>query len=803
MIYDFCGYATRNNVKCSDGRIIMKDAFKDQDGMKVPLVWNHQHNSPENVLGHAILENRDDGVYAYAVFNDNDMGQRAKELVRHGDISALSIFANKLKEQAGRVMHGIIREVSLVLAGANPEAMIDSFVAHSDGSVTEDRTQGWFFSGMEGELYHAESEDKEDEEDDEEKKRMMRIEKMMARKNGSSEDEDDEDDSDEDGEEEEDSADESDDSDTEEKDGADEEKADESDGEDDEDEKEKLKHAESDDPDEGEETVGDIMETFTDKQKVVVMALIEDALESAGKETKENEEDSTMKHNVFDKETEQQENVLSHSDEMKIVEMAKDSSIGTLKGAMKAFCDNEELAHGFDSQSLTLMFPEYKDVKPGAPEMLTTDQGWITKVLNKVHKSPLTRVRTRYTDIRDIENIRAKGYTKGTQKALQGDISALYRTSDAQTVYVRSDLNRDDILDITDFDVVAYMYNIDRMMLNEELATAIMLGDGREAGAQYKIDETKIRNIWKDEELYTIHRLVNFETVRTELQGSGTGTYFGDNFVYAETFVQELLYGREDAKNVGTADLFITPHVLNKMLLARDRNGRRIYNTVEELRSALNVREIITAEQFEGKFRMVGTQKRELMAILVNLDNYYLGANKGGEITHFTDFDINFNKEQSLLETRCSGANTRPLSALVLECVATNPLNDLTVNVDIAEDFDLLGKVIGDLQSGITVGKSAIRGELKYVTGYTGFDGSHPELQKGNYIALKAECEDADSIVAELVGGDYGPVTLDEDGVIIFRVKNNRQSVKVTAKKTGYADVVKTFSLTGLKLDEA
>jgi len=660
MVYDFCGYATRNNVKCSDGRVILKDAFKDQDGAKVPLVWNHQHNSPDNILGHAFLENRDDGVYAYAVFNDNDMGQRAKELVKHGDISALSIYANKLKENAGRVMHGIIREVSLVLAGANPEAMIDSFVAHSDGSVTEDREQGWFFSGMDGELYHAESEEKDTEEDSEEEARLKRIEKMMAHKAQSDDDEDDDDDSDEDDEEDDDAEDESDDSDA--------------DGEDDEDEDKKLDHADSDDSDEGEETVGDIMETFTDKQKVVVMALIEDALESANKEESKDEEDSTMKHNVFDKETEQ-ENVLSHSDEEKILEMAKDSSIGSLKGAMKAFCENEELAHGFDSQTLTLMFPEYKDVKSGAPEMLTTDQGWITKVLNKVHKSPLTRIRTRFVDIRDIENIRAKGYTKGTQKALQGDISALYRTSDAQTVYVRSDLNRDDILDITDFDVVAYMYNIDRMMLNEELATAIMLGDGRAAGAQYKIDETKIRNIWKDDELYTIHRLVDFSN--STIQGSGTGTSFGENFIYAETFVQELLYGRETAKNVGTADLFITPHVLNKMLLARDMNGRRIYNTVEELRSALNVREIITCEQFEGKVRTVGTggnaQNRELLGILVNLDNYHLGANKGGEITHFTDFDINFNKEQSLLETRTSGANVRPLSALVLECVATNP----------------------------------------------------------------------------------------------------------------------------------
>ena len=666
MVYDFCGYATRNNVRCSDGRVIMKDAFKDDNGKKVPLVWNHQHNSPENVLGHAILENRDDGVYAYAVFNDNDMGQRAKELVRHGDISALSIYANKLKEQAGHVMHGIIREVSLVLAGANPEAMIDSFVAHSDGSVSEDREQGWFFSGIDGEFYHADSEDKDDKEEDEEEDtedededdaRMRRIEKMMANRNKSEEKDEDE---------------------------ADEEEEEEEDEKDEEDE-EKLKHSDSgesdsgdsddsDDSDEGSESVGDIMDTFTDKQKVVVMALIEDAVEEAMKgKTEDNKEDSEMKHNLFDKETEQ-DNTLSHSDEMKILDMAKDSSIGTLKGAMRAFCDNEELAHGFDSQSLTLLFPEYKDLKPGAPEMLTTDQGWISKVLAKVDKSPISKVRVRFTDIRNIENIRAKGYTKGTQKTLPSDITAIYRVADPQTVYVRSDLDRDDIIDMVDFDYVAYMYNIDKMVLNEELATAIMLGDGREPGNQYKIKEDKIIPIWTDDELFSVHRVIDFDAAAAQLQGSNTSGYFGENFIYAETFVQELLYGREDAKNVGIADLYITPHVLNKMLLARDRNGRRIYNTVEELRSALNVREIITAEQFEGKTRTVGNEQRELLGILVKLENYTLGANKGGQISHFTDFDINFNKEQSLLETRVSGMNTRPLSALVLETVVTpNP----------------------------------------------------------------------------------------------------------------------------------
>lgn len=604
MKYDFCGYATRSNVLCSDGRTIMKDAFKDDDGKRVPLVWNHQHDEPANVLGHAILENREDGVYAYATFNDTESGQNARKLIEHGDISALSIYANKLKEHAGKVMHGIIREVSLVMAGANPMAMIDSYVAHSD-EVVEDRTQGWFYSGVDGELYHADSSDKDDDEDEDEDEKKSK---------GSG------------------------------------------------------------------KTVGEVLDSFTDEQKVVVMAMLEEALKnqaSSDGEAKhsddyeeDDEEDNSMKHNVFDKGT-QNDAVLSHSDEQKILDMAKRDNCGSLKAAIKSFCEDESLAHGFDTESLTLMFPEYKDLKPGAPEMLTDDQGWITKVLQKVHKSPIARIRTRFTDIREIEELRAKGYVTGTEKTPTGDVTVLYRTTDPQTVYVFSQLDRDDILDITDFDYVAYMYQIDRMMLNEELATAILLGDGRAVGNQYKIGEDKIRPVWIDDELFTIHRTVDFAAMRAELQGTGTSTYFGDNYIYAETLVQELLYGRETAKNVGQGDLFIAPHVLNQMLLARDRNGRRIYNTVEELRSALNVNSIITVEQFEGKTRTVTENSqsvtKNLLGILYNLNNYHLGAVKGGEITHFTDFDIKFNKQQSLLETRCSGANVRPLSALVLE----------------------------------------------------------------------------------------------------------------------------------------
>ena len=679
MKYDFCGYATRSNVKCSDGRTIMKDAFRDDDGKKVPLVWNHDHSKASSVLGHGILENRDDGVYVYASFNDTPEGQRAKELVRHGDITALSIFANKLKETAGKVMHGVIREVSLVMAGANPEAMIDSYVAHSDGSIQMDRSQGQFYSGMDGELYHSEDNesDEEDaeelnsgselehaedgsEEDEEEAARDRRRERAAARARKDSEEADEAEDAETD-------EDEPDEDDSEES--PDEEETEEPEEEEDE---KRVRHADESGEDDDETTIGDVLDTFTPDQKVVIKAIVDDAVAEAKKSMEHSdEEDTEMKKNLFEQGN-QEENVLSHADEMKILEMAKDTSIGTLQKAIKSFCEDESLAHGFDSQSLTLMFPEYKDLKPGAPEMLTDDQGWISKVLAKVHKSPLTHIRVRFTDIRAIaDGNRAKGYRKGTQKALTGDISAIYRTTDPQTIYIRSDLPRDDVLDIQDFDYVAYMYNIDRMNLNEELATAIMLGDGRGVSDPNKIKEDKIIPIWTDAELFTIHRAVDFDAVKTQLQGSNTNMYFGENFVYAEGFVQELLYGREDAKNVGQGDLYITPHALNKMLLARDRNGRRIYNTVEELRSALNVNSIITVEQFEGKTRTVtveGVSKTySLLAILYDMKNYHLGAAKGGEITHFTDFDINFNTLQSLLETRTSGMNTRPLSALVLE----------------------------------------------------------------------------------------------------------------------------------------
>lgn len=580
--WDFSGWATKNDIRCSDGRVIRKDAFKECDGHTVPLVWNHQHNDPNDILGHARLENREEGVYAYCSFNDSENAKSAKEAVKHGDVAAMSIFANQLKQQGSNVIHGAIREVSLVLAGANPGAFIESIICHNDeGNYDEESDEAVIYTGEKLDLYHAEDQAKNSNSDNE-------------------------------------------------------------------------------------ETIGDVFNTLTEKQKNVVYAMIAEALDNSDEE-EDDEEDDTVKHNVFDRDTDTQDSFLSHSDQEMIIENAKKTTVGSLSAAMELFAqENDQLAHGIDN--IDVLFPEYKDVRPGAPELLTTDQGWITKVLNKVHKSPISRIRTRQADIRNIENLRAQGYTKGKKKAEVGNFSIVRRTTDPTTVYVKSKLDRDDIIDITDFDVVNYMYGIDRMNLNEELATAIMLGDGREEGDEGKIDPTKIRPVWLDDELYTIHADVDIAGMKKQLQGTNTSANFGENYIYAEAIIQTLLYAREQYKGSGTPDFYCTPHLLNVMLLARDLNGRRIYDNVNELRAALNVGEIITAEQFEGKTRQTKeSKKKKLLGIMYNMADYSLGATRGGEITHFTDFDIDFNQQKSLLETRCSGANTRVLSAIALE----------------------------------------------------------------------------------------------------------------------------------------
>lgn len=600
MKYDFGGWATRNDLPCADGRVIKKDAFKAQNGQTVPLVWMHNHADPENVLGLAHLENRDEGVYAFCEFNDTESGKTARELVKHGDVQSLSIFANQLKQAGHDVVHGIIREVSLVLAGANPGAYIDDVVMHGDGET------GIILNYDEMIMGYLEHSDDEDKKEDSPKS--------------------------EDG--------------------------------------------------ENVETVGDVLKTLTDKQYTAVCAVVGQIIEDAkndGEETKKDESkggDNNMKHNVFDTDKRDDKSFLSHADQEEILKLAKTSQVGTFQTALEIYANENALQHdalasGFAQTgdgNVTLLFPEYKDVRPGAPELITNDQGWITTVMNKVHKSPISRIRTSQVDIRNIDALKAKGYTKGKQKKQTGNFKLVRRTTDPQTVYVKSALHRDDIIDITDFDYVAYLYNIDRLMLNEELATAIMLGDGRDDGDEGKISPDHIRPIWLDDDLYTIHVDLDVADAKKELQGTNTAANFGENYIIAEAMINTVLYAREDYKGTGTPDLFITPHMLNQMLLARDINGRRIYSSKTELATALNVGSINTVEQFEGKTRTTSdSKKKKLVAIIANLADYSLGATKGGEVTHFTQFDIDFNQEKSLLETRCSGALTRVYSAIAIE----------------------------------------------------------------------------------------------------------------------------------------
>lgn len=595
--FDFSGWATRNDLLCGDGRTIRKNAFKDNDGQTVPLVWNHDHANAEAVLGHALLENRDDGVYAYCKFNDTEQGKNAKLLVEHGDVRSLSIYANKLKQIGKDVIHGSIRELSLVLAGANPGAFIDFVMAHG-----EDEEDSMIANYDENAitLYHS------DEPEKKEPKEETKENKDMA---------------------------------------------------------EETKN---------EKTVADVFNELTEEQKTVVYAMIGQALEDAGADTEDtNEEDNNMKHNVFDQEEVSRGNVLTHSDQEAIISMARSSSVGSLQEAIKIYAEqNNKLAHGIpqDEESLNLLFPEFHNMNPGAPELIRPDQSWVSRVINKIHKSPYSRIRTRQADAR-IAELRAHGYQKkGDEKTVSANIKLLSRTTDPQTVYRKDALNRDDIIDITDFDVVNYQWGIMKDNMYEELALAALVGDGRDDGDPDKIHETHIRSIWNDEELYTIHKDVDIEAARAELQGTNTSANFGENYIYAEAIITAALYAREQFKGSGTPDLYCTPHLMNVMLLARDLNGRRIYDSKADLAKALNVGEIVEIEQLEGKTRTTTKgDKKALLGLFVNLADYQFGSTKGGELTKFEDFDIDFNQYKYLMETRLSGALTRVFSAIALE----------------------------------------------------------------------------------------------------------------------------------------
>ena len=599
--YDFAGWATRSNQLCADGRTILPDAFKHQDGDIVPLIWNHQHNDPFAVLGKALLHCVDGDVYAYCSFNDTESGNTAKELVKHGDVCSLSICANHLKHNANRgVMHGIVRELSLVVAGANPKARIEDVnLAHSDdgGEYVEEIH---IYTDESIELFHSDDPNKNEKE-----------EKEMG--------------------------------DTE--------------------------------PKNSEKTLKDIYEAMSEEQQNCCDALVGIAVEEVQKKSESMQQsdnleggDDIMKHHIFENKEENQV-MLTHADQEAIIALAKQSNCGSFKQAVEMYAaENEELAHGI-FENYDVLFPEYELLRKGEPETLEKyDQTWVEPALAKIHKSPFTRIRTRYADAR-IAELKAKGYqNKGDQKTLMNKIKMIGRTTDPQTIYIKDDMHRDDVIDITDFSVVDYQWKMMRRALNETLVLAALIGDGREEGDPDKIHEAHIRSIWNDDELYTIHKDVDIAAAKKELQGTNTNANFGENYIYAEAIITAALYSREKFKGTGTPDFYCTPHLVNVMLLARDLNGRRIYESKSDLAKALNVNSIVEVEQFEGKTRTTdGGKTKKLLGIFVNLNDYQFGSTKGGEITRFDDFDMDFNVQKFMLETRLSGSLTRVEAAVVLE----------------------------------------------------------------------------------------------------------------------------------------
>lgn len=593
--YDFSGWATRNDLQCSDGRTIRKDAFKGNDGMTVPLVWNHEHNDPNAVLGHAMLENRDDGVYAYGTFNDTEQGKHAKKLLQNGDVRSLSIWANQLKQIGGDVMHGNIRELSLVLSGANPGAYVDFVMAHSDDE--EDTLYASYDENLM--IWHSDQPPVDNKKGD----------NNMADTNTNN----------------------------------------------------------NANPDTDKKDFESIINSMNEDQRQVMEYMVGLALEEG---EKDDEGDDDMKHNVFEGGNQAQTNVLSHSDEQAIIALAKQSNVGSLKQALEIYAEEnyDTLSHGVFDDNVEKLFPEYELLKKGEPETLERDQSWIAAVISKIHKSPISRIRTRQADAR-IAELRAKGYQKkGNYKENMAQIKLLSRTTDPQTIYIKDEMHRDDIIDITDFDIVAYQWRMMRHLLDEELAMAALVGDQREEGDPDKIHEDHIRSIWHDDELYTIHYDVDIAAAKTALQGSNTSANFGENYIYAEAIITASLYSREKYKGSGTPDLYCTPHLLNVMLLARDLNGRRIYDSKADLAAALNVGDIHTVEQFEGLTRTdASSKKHKLLGLFVNLADYQFGSTKGGEITKFDDFDMDFNRYKYMLETRLSGSLTRVYSAIALE----------------------------------------------------------------------------------------------------------------------------------------
>jgi HK97 family phage prohead protease len=770
--YDFSGWATRNNLRCSDGRVILRDAFKDNNGTVVPLVWNHQHNDPGNVLGHALLENRDQGVYAYCKFNDTESGKNAKMLVDHGDVSALSIYANKLKQQGSNVLHGAIREVSLVLAGANPGAFIDTVMAHGDDPDDEEAI---IYSGEELDIahsndstYYENSVSKKDESEETvgdvldsltEKQRNVvyaLLSDALSKAKSKSEDNKESD-------------------------------ADKKDDiqhsnfgstiEDvinsmDEDQKNvtfalvgeainnnDISHSSTESKEMKKKTVEDIINSMDEDQKNVMFMLIGEAM------NKNNTEDTQVKHNVFDNDY---NDVLSHSDIEAIFDDAR--RIGSMKEAF--------LEHGIEN--IGYLYPDDRNITD-EPIFISREDSWVKKVVDSVHHTPFSRVRSLMADI-TADEARARGYMKGNQKKDE-IFSLLRRSTQPTTVYKKQKIDRDDQIDITDFDVVAWMKKEMRKMLDEELARAYLIGDGRLSSSDDKINEQCIRPIWKDADLFTIKFPIEITANATDNEK-------------AKAFIKACVKSRKLYKGSGNPMMFTTEDMLTAMLMLEDLNGHFIYDSVDKLAQVLRCKEIVTVPVMEGKTRYDDhNNELTLAGIYVNLQDYNVGADQGGSVNMFDDFDIDFNAQKYLIETRCSGAMTVPYGAVALEFYVGN---GIALNVRAADSDDTwLGKGVSELQTAVNVNEDYISGTLHYVTGYTEYSTVAKE-QSGNYLALEFETESGATTTVELVGSGKAATTLDSDNVWIGRITNpDTQTVRVVTKKSGVT-VTKVYGLNHL-----
>lgn len=715
---DFGGWATVYDVKCGDGRTLRKGAFSGQNGMRVPIVYNHDHKNLDSVLGHAYLEERDEGIYAYGYLNDSYEGQAAKERVKHGDIASLSIYANKLKEKAGDVYHGVIREVSLVLASANPKAYIDNVLMHSDDDAEDEwSAQMCFNEPIDTEFVLVHSEDYEEEEGYEEEPQE---EEEMA-----------------------------------------------------------------------DLTVGEVYDSMTEEQQAAVDAIVDEAISNAldaydeemgyndEEDYDEGEEDDMVQHNAFENDFDgyygENIHVLNHSE---IEDMFKDAKqLGSLKQAVLAHTDD------YGIENIDYMFPDAK-LNEGDPQFIKRKDDWVSKVISGTSHSAFSRIKSLFADITEDE-ARAKGYIKGNLKK-EEVFTMLKRKTEPTTVYKKQKIDRDDVIDIKDFDVVAMIKREMKEMLDEEIARAILVGDGRPNSSDDKIKEANIRPIWKEEELFVVKK-----TVDVAANASAD--------TKAKTFIRTAIKARKDYRGSGNPSLFCTEDLLTDMLLLEDNMGRPMYDTEEKLRTKLRVKEIIPVPVMEGLVRDDKGETRSLMGIIVNLSDYKVGTDKGGQINMFDDFDIDYNQQKYLMETRMSGALVKPFSAIILEeainvTLTTTPTDPSTTRY---------GKEVDDLQSNIEIneGSQQITGTLRYVTGYTGYS-EEVEKQSGNYLAIDLTATPSETavITTELIGGETegSPVTV-SDGWAVFRITDKKQKIKVTATN-GDNVIVRTYGLGSLKL---